>query len=401
VESLKNTITLLKLGDVKEGLAPTGDQIKRVAAAIAAGSQSHYLIWDDLIEGQVLEPNIGRILDPKKYEQIDKDIFTALGVSETVLTGQGSYANSFLSIKLLLEKLETIRTKLTHWLLFELKIIAERMKFRSLPQVRFGLMNLRDENAERKLITDLFDRGILSKETILEFYDLNYDHERTRQLGEKRDMERDNNPEEGEQDVFGVPKTPVDAPVMVPTGPFRKGGKPPAPKGLNEPKPFSGKNGRPGNDGKEQEKKRDTKPQGMAQIFKYDQARSFVTELFPRVQKCVTEDSIALHGVPDVRSLNKEAKAALDHLIIRIVAEIPPGQEITDNLVYNTLGIIRSAKATTSTNTVYKSFCEVADTFKTKAAAREGFCSMYAAYHAGIGVDNDYSSENTEHPQEG
>jgi hypothetical protein len=69
--------------------------------------------------------------------------------------------------------------------------------------------------------------------------------------------------------------------------------------------------------------------------------------------------------------------------------------------VYNTLGIIRSAKATTSTNTVYKSFCEVADTFKTKAAAREGFCSMYAAYHAGIGVDNDYSSENTEHPQEG
>jgi hypothetical protein len=241
---------------------------------------------------------------------------------------------------------------------------------------------------------------------LLEFYDLNYDHERVRQQSEKKNIKTDNDPEDNEKDVFGIPKPPIEAPVMMPTGPFRKNEKTQPPKGFGEePKPFGGKNGRPGNDGKKQQKKRKTKPQGMAQVLLYDQARNFVSELMPVVRKCVTEESIALHNVPDVRSLNKEAKAALDHLILRIVAEIDPGQQISENLVYNTLGIVRSEKTKASTNPIYASFCELVDTFKNKTAAREGFCSVYAAYHAGIGVDNggreELDPEGTVGPEEG
>lgn len=395
VESLKHMITLIKLGDTKEGLAPTPQSIQRVAGALAAGAQSHYLIWDDLISGEVLQPDLGKILDPKKYESIDKDIFMALGVSESVMTGQGSYANSFLSIKLLLEKLETIRNQMMNWLMFELRLIAERMSFRNLPNVRFGLMNLRDENTEKKLVADLFDRGILSQKTILEMYDLDYDMERKRQLHEKDNIETDNNPEEeGKKDVFGMPEPPVKSPVMMPSGPFRKNETAQPPKGFGEPQP-GGTGGRPTNSKTPQQKKRTTKPKGVAGLIAYDRTRNFVQEALPIVERCLTAEAVQLHGVQDVRSLNKRAKAALDHMVIGVMCQIAPDSDMTDNLVYNTVGIVRSNPDVTADNPVYRGYCEMADQFSTKAEAREAFCTVYAATYAGIGGDYGRAEEDT------
>jgi hypothetical protein len=180
LESLKHMITLIKLGSVKEGFAPTEEQIQKAAAALAGGSQSHYFIWDDLIEGEVLQPDLGRMLDPKKYESINQDIFWALGVSSNIMAGNGSYANSFLGIKILLEKLETLRNKVIDWLVGEIKVISERMKFKRLPKVQFGRVSLRDESAERTLAVQLFDRGILSAETLLDMFGENWEIEQAR-----------------------------------------------------------------------------------------------------------------------------------------------------------------------------------------------------------------------------
>jgi len=396
IESLKHMITLIKLGDTKEGLPPTPEAIQRVAGALAAGAQSNYLIWDDLIEGQVLQPDLGRILDPKKYESIDKDIFMALGVSESVMTGQGSYANSFLSIKLLLEKLETIRNQMLQWLLFELKYVAERMNFRVLPTVRFGLMNLRDENAERKLLSDLFDRGIISQQTFLELFDLDYEHERKRQLKEKMNMKKDNDPEDGEKDVFGTPEPPVKPPVMMPTGPFRKNEKPQPPKGFGEPKPFGGPAGRPSNTKTPQTKKRNTKPQGMGKLIEYDRIRGFAGKALSLVDKCVTAQMVQLHDVKDVRSLNKQAKAALDDMVLVVMSQIPPDSELSENLVYNTLGIVRS-NPDSFDNLIYSQYCEAASNLKTKVEQHQAFCAVYAGIHSGIGdMEDEAGSDNIE-----
>ena len=191
-ESMKHAITLIKLGKVEEGFIPTEEQLERVAAALAGGSQVHHLVWDNLIEGQVLQPNVGNIFDPKKYEQVDKDIYGALGISDTVMSGKGSYANSFMSIKLLLEKLETIRCKLEDWLRVEIKKISDAMKFRRMPSIKWGLMSLRDENAERKLWIDLYDRGIVSDESMLEQFGTDFDIETERQKLEKSIKEEEN-----------------------------------------------------------------------------------------------------------------------------------------------------------------------------------------------------------------
>ncbi len=332
MESLKHSITLIKLGDTKEGFAPTEAQIERVAAALAGGSQTHHLVWDDLIKGEVLTPDLGNIFDPKKYEEIDKDIYAALGISESVMTGQGSYANSFLSIKLLLEKLETIRDIIEDWLRVELKGIAEAMKFKRLPQVVWGLMSLRDENAERKLWLDLYDRGIISDTSMLEQFDSNFDVELARQKSEKAVKEVENP---------GILKTDKKfrAPVMVTKGPFNKDPSPPKP--LLKKKPLK-KGGRPVKTGKPQTKKRNTKPKGMGMLQKMREYHVFGLKAFAKVLDIVTKKVVASKNVKDVRGLSKAHKTQLDEMVLWVTAALNPEYPLTDDLVYEILDSVEN-----------------------------------------------------------
>ncbi len=328
MESIKHTITLIKLGDTKEGFAPTEAQLERVAAALAGGGQTHHLVWDDLISGEVLAPNLGNIFDPKKYEEINKDIYAALGISESVMTGQGSYANSFLSIKLLLEKLETIRDIIEDWLRVELKNIAKVMKFKRLPHIVWGLMSLRDENAERKLWLDLYDRGIVSDTTMLEQFGSDFDVELARQQVEKGVKEEENP---------GILKTDKKfrAPVMVSKGPFNKDPQPPKP--LPKKKKPLKKGGRPVKTGKPQTKKRNTKPKGMGMLQRSRAYYDFAMKAFDKVSDIVTKRVVSAQSVKDVRSLSKAQKIQLDEMILWVVASLNPEESLTNDLVYNLL----------------------------------------------------------------
>lgn len=327
MESLKHMITLVKLGDVKDGYIPTEEQIERVAAALAGGSQTHHLIWDNLIEGQVLQPNLGNIFDPKKYQEIDKDIYAALGISESVMTGQGSYANSFLSIKLLLEKLETIRELVEDWLRVEIKKIADAMSFKRLPQISWGLMNLRDENTERKLWIDLYDRGIVSDQSLLERFGTDFDIELARQELEKtiKDLKND--------DLLD--DTKVRAPVMVSRGPFNRDLI--SKKGKGQGQGPEGKRGRPPQTGKPQETKRETKPKGMASVLKFQKALSFAEDAIKTVNNAATKMAVDANNLKDQRQFTRAQKEDLEEIVLHTLSVLDIEQNIDDNLVYNLL----------------------------------------------------------------
>ena len=305
MESLKHMITLIKLGNTKEGFVPTTEQKERVAAALAGGSQTHYLIWDDLIDGQVLQPNIGNIFDPKKYEQVDKDIYASLGVSESVFSGSSSYANSFMSIKLLLEKLETIREKLEEWLRIEVKKIADSLNFRRLPIIQWGLMNLRDENTERKLWLDLYDRGIVSDQSILERFGTDFDIETERQKLEKTIKEKENTD-------ISKPDQKFRSPVMVSRGPFNR-------DLMN--KQQSQQKGRPVQTGKPLSKKRDTKPKGLAGVLEFQKIYNFAKSTFNEILK-------QFNGKTKAEKLENESKA------IELLFSTTPFSTLDVNLVY-------------------------------------------------------------------
>ncbi|MEE8114366.1 MAG: hypothetical protein V3T23_08415 [Nitrososphaerales archaeon] len=378
-ETLKHAITLIKLGDVKEGFIPTEEQIERVAAAVAGGSQVHHLIHDDLIEGQMLQPNVGNIFDPKKYVQVDKDIYAALGVSESVMAGKGSFANSFMSIKLLLEKLETIRCKLEDWLRVEVKKIADAMKFRRLPIIKWGLMNLRDENSERKLWIDLYDRGIVSDESMLEQFGTDFNIETERQKFEKTVKEKENPGVKKDDDKFRPP-------VMVSRGPFKNGDmEPPKPK----PKAPGGTGGRPVKTGKPQTKKRTTKPKGMSAVKLFQEYHRVASSAVKLISESATKLAVTNQGVRDSRSLTKGAKQELEQITTYALAAINPDIELTQDLVYD---VLKSDDAVFSTEKVQRIVAlyegESADA-NTKEERFDLMCNAFAAINADLLEDDE------------
>ena len=379
VESMKQAITLIQLGDVKEGFIPTEEQIERVAAALSGGSQVHHLVWDNLIDGKVLQPNMGNIFDPKKYEQIDKDIYAALGVSESVMAGKGSFANSFMSIKLLLEKLETIRCKLEDWLRIEVKKIADAMKFRRLPIIKWGLMNLRDENSERKLWIDLYDRGIVSDESMLEQFGTDFNIETERQKFEKAIKEKENPGVKKDDDKFRPP-------VMVSRGPFKSGDiEPPKPK----PKAPGGAGGRPVKTGTPQTKKRTTKPKGMGVIQLFQKHHAFAAMAAKLLSDSATQLAVETLKVRDSRSLTKAQKVELEANIIHSLAALNPDGELTQDLVYDVLRADESTFSTEKCQRIVALYQDGLTDATTKEQRVDLMCNAFAAINADLLEDNN------------
>lgn len=379
VESMKQAITLIQLGDVKEGFIPTEEQIERVAAALSGGSQVHHLVWDNLIDGKVLQPNMGNIFDPKKYEQIDKDIYAALGVSEAVMAGKGSFANSFMSIKLLLEKLETIRCKLEDWLRIEVKKIADAMKFRRLPIIKWGLMNLRDENSERKLWIDLYDRGIVSDESMLEQFGTDFNIETERQKFEKVVKEKENPGVKKDDDKFRPP-------VMVSRGPFKSGDiEAPKPK----PKAPGGAGGRPVKTGTPQTKKRTTKPKGMGAIQLFQKHHGFAATAAKLLSDSATQLAVEASKVRDSRSLTKAQKVELEANVIHSLAALNPEMELTQDLVYDVLKADESTFSTEKCQRIVALYQDGLTDATTKEQRVDLMCNAFAAINADLLEDND------------
>jgi len=56
----------------------------------------------------------------------------------------------------------------------ELRLVADAMGFKHIPAISFGIMSLRDEAAEKQLMIQLLDRGIISSEKVSEAFGTNF-----------------------------------------------------------------------------------------------------------------------------------------------------------------------------------------------------------------------------------
>ena len=172
---------LFKLGNLKDGFVPEPDHYERLSDMIQVNSNVGYLLWNNLIEGQVLQPDLQNVFDDKKHQSAKEDILLALGVPEVLIGGKGSnFSNAYIAVAGVLEKLESYRNKVKDWLMGELKIIADAMGFRRLPEVKFGRTSLTDEKSRHQFLLGLYDRNIISAETLLTESETTLEVEETR-----------------------------------------------------------------------------------------------------------------------------------------------------------------------------------------------------------------------------
>lgn len=216
-----NTLVVLKIGD--KDYPATAAQLKALAALLKNKAKSYELIWNHTLQVEFHNPDF-RSLYKEKYEELDDDIAKSLGMPLVLVTGQGSnFANSWVAILALIERLERGRWAIKRWLENEYRVIAEMHNLKDPPKVRFKRMNLRDEKVFRDVLLNLYDRGGLDLRSVLE--DIGFEYEVVKQR-KKEDLEN--------QKYFFVPYVPFSAPSP-----------PKSPSPPKAPTPKQGGSGRP------------------------------------------------------------------------------------------------------------------------------------------------------------
>lgn len=368
-QSVINSIFLFKLGNIKDGLPAEDEHFERLADMLQMPGQALNILWNEAIEAEVIQADVKGIFDTGKHDSADRDILQALGVPDVLLGGKGgNFSNSYIAVAAVLERLESYRNKVQDWLMGEMKVIADAMGFQKLPTVKFGRTSLKDEKAYQVFLTSLYDRGILSADTLLSEANTEAEVEANKMKEEKKKYR--------EKDIFE------------PKGPFVKDPKPPpgaAPPGGPAAKKQSAPNGRPQNSGTgptgQQSNPRGPKGQNVAALL---EAQEVVARrgraMLERLEDYISERVLRVKGrenpnLKNVKNLRAEERERLEWLIYNVFSHMPMPEDaekkVDDEHIIN---MLRSDACETVKVEVFNLYTDkVADYSKTygKAPTRE------------------------------
>jgi len=328
INSTINAITIFKLGAIKDGFVAPPEHYKQFAQMLRTPTHSHNIIWNDAISMESNYPPIEKILGIEKYRSVDKDILAGLGIPGILVNDDtgGSFSNAFLQVRTLLEKLEDGRTEVLKWINKQIRMIAEIMGHRDVPQVRFGQMSLRNEEEEKKLIIQLLDRNVISAERVHEVFGIETVIELERMRREKllaedeeilikhgpyTDPMNDISQEEMQDMEFEQQKEIMDRKV----------------KELNkQKKQNSPPGGRPGGSkGIPQQKKRVTKPKGsgLGALQYYTKVKSALENNYSYIEEVLTDRMLKVKSAKYKKSLAKQDREDLESIVFAIFSNVP------------------------------------------------------------------------------
>ena len=125
-------------------------------------SVGRVLVADYTTKAEFVIPRIGDLLDPKKYDVIDRDI--TMGLS-SVLVGDQKFANESIKVQVFIERLKQAREVfLNEFLIHEVKRICKTLGFKNYPTPRFEDIDLKDSAAYGRVYNRLIELGILTPE---------------------------------------------------------------------------------------------------------------------------------------------------------------------------------------------------------------------------------------------
>ena len=131
--------------------------------------------------------NEGHVLDTeKKVAELKEDILVALGLNRTLVTGDGpNFATANIAMRkmiIMLKEIKQVARDMLAWIFDDWKEITG---VEESVQYFFSDMDLSDEKEVRKMLIELYDRNLISKNTLQTKMDLNPQIEKTNRQQEK------------------------------------------------------------------------------------------------------------------------------------------------------------------------------------------------------------------------
>ncbi|RTK99179.1 MAG: hypothetical protein EKK57_10175 [Proteobacteria bacterium] len=145
---------------------------KKVEEIYNAGSVGKVLITDFTAKLQFAIPQIGELLDPKKYEVVNKDIQD--GLMDILAGGESGekFSNLTVKVKVFIERIRKAREIfLNEFLIPEMESIAEEVGIKQVPIPKFEDIDIEDNLNFYKVITRLAEIGLLTPEEVFEAFE--------------------------------------------------------------------------------------------------------------------------------------------------------------------------------------------------------------------------------------
>lgn len=125
-------------------------------------------------------PPFDALLSEKKYDTANMDIFFALGFPRILLVGETERSNSADNRVAMLGTLSTIQEiqkDIIQWVKHLYRRVAEANNFSRIPEPYFSPVSLADASTLIQYMSNMLEKGVISKETAASFYSTDYDSE--------------------------------------------------------------------------------------------------------------------------------------------------------------------------------------------------------------------------------
>lgn len=154
-------------GELKDGtLLNSQKQIDAINEMFKNESVGRVFVSDFTTKAQFVIPQIAEILDPKKYEIVNKDI--QLGLNN-ILVGEDKFANQQIKTQVFVERLKHARMAFKNkFLIPEIKRISKIMGFKNFPTPYFTAFSLDNKVEWAKIYNRLAEIGILTAEETIQ-----------------------------------------------------------------------------------------------------------------------------------------------------------------------------------------------------------------------------------------
>lgn len=345
LDGVINVIRLWKLGKSDQQILPTPAAVDKLIDILQhnVGGGVMDLVWDDMIDLHVEYPPTDKILGPEKYVSVNSDIVRGLGIPDSLIGGADlgtrNAQSAFVQLKTLVERLEYVRSRAIRWMEEELRLVADAMGFNKIPAISFGIMSLRDEAAEKQLMIQLLDRGIISSEKVSESFGTNFMIELERMKVEQEF--RQENPGVLERsDPYNRPFTMLEKQneLAIKLEKVKIGGKNAGggdngggdnPSGDQPRDDGNNSSGRPPS-------KKDTKPRDERTPKTQSVLTIIADDLMKKIDELIDNQYLKQNGIKismGKRSLTKAVKIELERVKRGILSVLRPGDEVTNKLI--------------------------------------------------------------------
>lgn len=302
------------------------------------------VFWGPDLTFKESNTEVHKFLGPEKYQHIMAMIYDGMGIPPSLAGGGGGgdsgFTNNFISMKVLIEKLNYLRNKLKEFWTHEAKIVQKAMGFPSPAKLVFDDAILSDEAQYKKLLIELYDRDIISLEAVRDEFNFIDPIESNRIVREYKKRDKDKTPQKAgpyhepmwkvsleselvkngviDPTIFGIEAKQSD---------IVKLNKPPA---KDNGRPFGAKDSL-------KRKKKVVRPRATAEVA--IQTQVWAKESIDKISEVITPTYVKMMNKAYARDLTNSEIDELENIKLGILGSYQPFSEMTDE------GIIKACSS--------------------------------------------------------